>query len=138
MEEVAEDSQDAKKWPLWNGQPLTIQPGKSPDPNALPSPIASSSSTPQPDAVTPKRLGPRKPRKSLDAMFATAKAKKLSTLDKSAMDWKEHVESSQDIKEDLEANRKGGGYLEKVEFLERVEQRTEAAREGGRKRRRVG
>ena len=71
-------------------------------------------------------------------MFATAKAKKLSTLDKSAMDWKEHVESSQDIKEDLEANRKGGGYLEKVEFLERVEQRTEAAREGGRKRRRVG
>ena len=136
MEEVPEESPDAKKWPLWNGQQLTILPRKSPDPNHLLSPIPTSSAIQQPKAaVTPKR-GPRKPRKSLDAMFATAKAKKLSTLDKSAMDWKEHVESSQDIKEDLEANRRGGGYLDKVEFLQRVEQRTEAAREGGSKRRR--
>lgn len=131
---MAENSSDAKKWPFWNDQQPTILLGKSPDPNPLPSP--SSSSTPKPESgVTPKRV-PRKPRKSLDAMFATAKAKKLSTLDKSAMDWKEHVESSQDIKEDLEAHRRGGGYLEKVEFLQRVEQRTEATREGDRKRRR--
>lgn len=136
---MAEDSQDAKKWPMWNGQQPAILPGKSPDPSLSSSPIPSSSSTPQPDDSVPaKRLGPKKPRKSLDAMFATAKAKKLSTLDKSAMDWKDHVESSRDIKEDLEANRRSGGYLDKVEFLQRVEQRTEAAKEGGKKRRRVG
>ncbi|KAF8581285.1 hypothetical protein K439DRAFT_1636324 [Ramaria rubella] len=109
----------------------------SPEPGPSPSPIASSSSTPQPETKeAPKRPGPRKARKSLDAMFASAKAKTLSTIDKSAMDWKEHIESSKDIKEDLEANRRGGGYLEKVEFLQRVEERTEAAREGGKRRRR--
>ena len=53
------------------------------------------------------------------------------------MDWKSHLESERDMKEDLEANRKGGGYLEKVEFLKRVEERVEEKREEvGSKRRR--
>ncbi|KAF8520949.1 bucentaur or craniofacial development-domain-containing protein [Hysterangium stoloniferum] len=180
VEEVPENSADAKKWPLWN--PVKHAALDKPAPHLpihtpfSPSPTASSLGTPQPPSSTstpnadtttttttaatqstaaaaattttpaasmkPPRPGPRRARKSLDAMFAdaNAKAKKLSTLDKSAMDWKEHVESdaSKEIREDLEANRRGGGFLEKVAFLQRVEERTEAVREEavGRKRRR--
>ena len=44
------------------------------------------------------------------------KAKKLTTLDKLVMDWKGHVQSSESarLQDDLEANRRGGGHLEKV------------------------
>ena len=135
MEEVYEDSEDGRKWPLWTVDASNLNPTES---GPSPSPVPSSSSTPQPDGKPHHRPGPRRPKKSLDDMFATAKAKKLSTLDKSAMDWKDHVESSQDIKEDLETNRRAGGYLDKVEFLQRVEQRKEAEREQiGSKRRRA-
>jgi len=43
------------------------------------------------------------------------------------MDWQAHVGSSADsaLKDELEANRRGGGYLEKVQFLQRVEERKE-------------
>jgi hypothetical protein len=55
---------------------------------------------------------------------SSAKAKKLTTLDKSSMDWRAHVnESEPSVKDELEANRRGGGYLEKVEFLKRVDER---------------
>jgi hypothetical protein len=68
--------------------------------------------------------------------------KKLTTLDKSAMDWRAHVDSAQPssgLKDELDANRRGGGYLEKVEFLQRVEQRKEDTLEASRatKRRRT-
>jgi hypothetical protein len=56
--------------------------------------------------------------------LVNAEPKKLSTLDKSKMDWESHVESSgADMKDELEANRRGGGYIEKVEFLGRVGER---------------
>lgn len=137
MEEVFEGSEDAKKWPLWTAEAGNLVPAKA-ESGLSPSPVPSSASTPQPEGKPHYRSGTRRPKKSLDDMFATAKAKKLSTLDKSAMDWKEHVESSRDIKEDLEANRRAGGYLDRVEFLQRVEQRKEAEREQiGSKRRKA-
>ena len=54
------------------------------------------------------------------------------------MDWRAHVEggSSADMKDELEANRRGGGYLEKVEFLQRVEVRKEEVRDASKGKRR--
>ncbi|KAF9069501.1 bucentaur or craniofacial development-domain-containing protein [Rhodocollybia butyracea] len=51
---------------------------------------------------------------------------KLTTLAKSAIDWRVHVDNDL-TKDELEANRKqgGGGYLEKVKFLDRVSERRE-------------
>ena len=44
------------------------------------------------------------------------------------MDWRAHVAAqSSDVKGELDANRRGGGYLEKVDFLKRVEDRREDA-----------
>jgi hypothetical protein len=57
------------------------------------------------------------------------------------MDWSAHINTQQDaaIKDELEANRRSGGYLEKVEFLKRVEERKEYALEANKsnKRRRL-
>lgn len=57
------------------------------------------------------------------------------------MDWRAHVDDTQQasgLKDELDANRRGGGYLEKVEFLQRVEQRKDEAFEASKstKRRR--
>jgi len=45
------------------------------------------------------------------------------------MDWQRHIQTEQQagssIKDELDANRRAGGYLEKVEFLKRVEERKE-------------
>ncbi|THH00045.1 hypothetical protein EW026_g2422 [Hermanssonia centrifuga] len=91
-----------------------------------------------------KRPGPRKPKTQLGPLPGAQKVKKLTTLDKSTMDWRSHVEGaeasgSSKLKDELEANRRGGGYLEKVEFLKRVEERKEEALEASKsgKRRRV-
>ncbi|KAJ7931220.1 bucentaur or craniofacial development-domain-containing protein [Mycena leptocephala] len=103
------------------------------DPSPLPSGSSTSGARP---AV--KRPGPRKPKTTL-ATIPTQKARKLSTLDKSAMDWRAHVNTEpSDMKDELEANRRGGGYLEKVEFLNRVDARKEDALEASKstKRRR--
>ena len=49
------------------------------------------------------------------------KAKKLNTVEKSKVDWEEEVER-QGIREELEkAERSGGSYLGRMEFLGRVE-----------------
>lgn len=68
-----------------------------------------------------------RPKKSLGATAAeTAPAKKLTTLDKSRLDWNSHLhQAPTELKEEIEANRKGGGYLEKVDFLDRVGDRKE-------------
>jgi Bucentaur or craniofacial development len=129
--DVPVDSADAKKWPVWRAPELEGTP-----------PIASGSGTPQETQVSipsdtdtssatttsvrplARRPGPRKPKVSL-ASIPTQKAKKLSTLDKSAMDWQKHIQAqeSSGLKDELEANRRGGGYLEKVDFLKRVDER---------------
>jgi hypothetical protein len=119
--EVPEDSPDAKKWPLWQEDSTTTTPLSPPPPST-----SMSKPTPLPKSRPP---GPRKPKTSLTSLptLSSQKPKKLSTLDKSAMDWRAHIDSQQDstIKHELEANRRGGGYLEKVEFLKRVEERKE-------------
>ncbi|KAJ7512502.1 bucentaur or craniofacial development-domain-containing protein [Mycena galericulata] len=129
--EVPEDSADAKKWPLWH-------------PPEEESTATASSSTqepetpPVPSTSAAKKPGPRKPRTSL-AAIPTQKPRKLSTLDKSKMDWSTHVNSEPpDMKDELDANRRGGGYLEKLEFLNRVDGRREDALEASKstKRRR--
>ncbi|KAJ6469484.1 bucentaur or craniofacial development-domain-containing protein [Mycena sanguinolenta] len=115
--EVPEGSADAKKWPLW--RPPTETEASSSAPSSAPS---TSDARPP-----PKRAGPRKAKTSL-VDIPTQKARKLSTLDKSAMDWRAHVNAEpSEMKDELEANRRGGGYLEKVEFLNRVDARKEDA-----------
>ncbi|KAJ7698631.1 bucentaur or craniofacial development-domain-containing protein [Mycena rosella] len=134
--EVPEDSPDAKKWPLWYPPEEAAASSSVQEPPSLSSgaAMASSSST-RPAA---KKPGPRKPKTSL-ADIPTQKARKLSTLEKSAMDWRAHVSAEPpDTKDELDANRRGGGYLGKVEFLNRVDARKEEALEAskGTKRRR--
>ncbi|KAG9218119.1 hypothetical protein CCMSSC00406_0010140 [Pleurotus cornucopiae] len=122
--EVDEDSEDAKRWP---------RAGETSSPSAS----ASTNSTPRPPA---KRPGPRRSKVTL-APLPSGKAKKLTTLEKSAMDWRAHVaaEASSGLQEELDANRKGGGYLEKVDFLKRVDERKDGILEASRssKRRRT-
>ncbi|KAH7910686.1 bucentaur or craniofacial development-domain-containing protein [Hygrophoropsis aurantiaca] len=134
--DVEEDSEDAKKWPLWmppehSDAPESAQTASNANPKTCTS-ASTSSIDPQGDSsklVRPtKRPGPRRPRTTLAAIPtpATQKAKKLTTLDKSAMDWRSHVTSQpNDVKDELDANRRSGGYLEKVEFLQRVDERRE-------------
>ncbi|KAF9041405.1 bucentaur or craniofacial development-domain-containing protein [Panaeolus papilionaceus] len=149
--EVPEDSEDAQRWPHWidntaipeastkesSSQSPSIDTSTQPEGDASQSPVeelwASSStlvSTPAPSQLQPKgRPGPRKPKTTLADIPGSTKPKKLTTLDKSALDWQAHVQdqarSGSSLQDELEANRRGGGYLEKVEFLRRVEDRKE-------------
>ncbi|KAF8970146.1 bucentaur or craniofacial development-domain-containing protein [Flammula alnicola] len=152
--EVLEDSAEAKKWPLWKdpevestatppsiSQNATVTTTATATEDAPPGSSSSldlTQSTPTastakiasaPTKPPNKRPGPRKPKISLAPLPGSAKAKKLTTLDKSAMDWRTHLQAEQEagssVKDELEANRRGGGYLEKVEFLKRVEERRE-------------
>ncbi|KAF9819414.1 hypothetical protein IEO21_02157 [Rhodonia placenta] len=131
VKEVPEDSEEAKKWPKWQpALPEAIQsssytPVESAGPSELPAP-SSAQATTSAQELKPaaKRPGPRKPKTKLAPLPGTQKAKKLTTLDKSSMDWRSHVQTgASDLKDELEANRRGGGYLERVEFLQRVEDR---------------
>ncbi|KAH7922907.1 hypothetical protein BV22DRAFT_622922 [Leucogyrophana mollusca] len=136
--DVEEGSEDAKKWPIWVpkeqidvAEPIA-GPSSTVESRSNPTDTPSADAQPDPSKATQpgKRPGPRRPRTSLPAIPtpASQKAKKLTTLDKSAMDWRSHVTSQPaDIKDELDANRRGGGYLEKVEFLKRVEDRKEDA-----------
>ena len=155
--EVLEDSPEASKWPLWK-DPLTTESSNEASPavslpaTAMPvAPLSNSSSSldqtsnpASPSASTKppvRKPGPRKSKTSLAPLPGPSRAKKISTLDKSAMDWQTHVQAEQHsgLKDELEANRKAGGYLEKVQFLKRVEQRKDETLESlkSTKRRRI-
>jgi len=151
VKEVPEDSEDAKKWPRWQS-PDQAKQTTSPVPNAAStadlqeakqtqasSSGSSGATTGQPKAAA-KRPGPRKPKTNLAPLPGSQKTKKLTTLDKSAMDWRAHVQTgeSSNLKDELEANRRGGGYLEKVEFLHRVEERKSDALDATKTKRRRG
>ncbi len=148
--EVVEDSSEAKKWSLWKKDPnATGVDASSPEASGstefiekqsaeptlgrddtlnLTDPTNSPSVSSKP--VGGKRPGPRKPKTTLGPLPGpSTKPKKLTTLDKSAMDWRAHIQAEQEsgssLKDELEANRRAGGYLEKMEFLRRVEIREE-------------
>ncbi|KAG1741462.1 bucentaur or craniofacial development-domain-containing protein [Suillus paluster] len=142
--EVPEDSEDAKQWPRWQPPESSSVAAPAPESSSSTTDVglsASMSAGPMKPLAQKSALGkppgPRKPRTSL-ADIPTQKAKKITTLDKSAMDWRAHVTSS-DVKDELDANRRGGGYLEKMDFLKRVEDRREDAFEASKsnKRRRT-
>lgn len=73
-------------------------------------------------ALKPRRgpLVKRRKSKMLDEL-AQGKAKKLNTLEKSKLDWLGYVDQ-QGIKDDLSQHNKDG-YLQKQDFLQRVERR---------------
>ncbi|KAH9850648.1 bucentaur or craniofacial development-domain-containing protein [Lenzites betulinus] len=147
VKEVPADSREAKEWPLWKprednsskGQEHTDRPPASHSGSAT-AVASSSSATPASSSAKPpgKRPGPRKPKTTLAPIPKKDSVKKLTTLDKSAMDWRAHVEGDAppDVKDELEANRRGGGYLEKVEFLQRVEARKEEVLDANKGKRR--
>ncbi|KAI0278031.1 bucentaur or craniofacial development-domain-containing protein [Russula aff. rugulosa BPL654] len=152
--DVPEDSADAKKWPLWSHQKArtkqrstrkwsrytdaihrgtAIRTRTRSTAAVAAASASSSSSVPVPSSaqaqpLTTKRPIRRKPKlqlAELPSAGGSQKGKKLTTLEKSALDWKAHVDSSRtsgspELASELEANRRGGGYLEKVEFLQRV------------------
>ncbi|KAF9515135.1 hypothetical protein BS47DRAFT_1342295 [Hydnum rufescens UP504] len=92
--------------------------------------VAISGITPKTTTTGPKKAG------GLSALL-TSRPKKISALEKSRLDWNEHISSeSTDVKSELEANRRGGGFLAKMDFLGRVEGRRENidAAKGKRKR----
>ncbi|KAK7047920.1 hypothetical protein VNI00_006248 [Paramarasmius palmivorus] len=146
--EVPEDSAEAKKWPIVSTTsdtaPSLASPSASTPPPSLTTTTTSVSTTASTTALDPSsnpkpkpKPGPRKPKTLLSAPTASVnKPKKITMLQKSAMDWS--AATSED-KDELEANRRGGaGYLDKVEFLERVNERKDAVLEAGKGKRRRG
>lgn len=133
--EVPEDSADAKKWPLWKppesadeASPRDGGSGIPTSPTAEEAPAASTSAASAQTLLLPTKRPPgrRKPKLQLaeppSAGSRRGGEKKLTTLEMSALDWKAHVRApgEPELASELEANRRGGGYLEKVEFLQRV------------------
>ena len=125
--EVPEDSEDAKTWPLLSesgpsnqGAVNVVNPssGSSADLAHINATAENSNSKPR---------GARKSKIVLPSLSTTSsghKVKKLTTLDKSSMDWKAHINSDgASTKDELEANRRSGGYLGRAEFLQRVSER---------------
>lgn len=124
--EVPEDSEDAKKWPLWSESGAPNQ-NTTNILNLASSSSAVANSTTQGSKF--KARGPRKPKILLPSLPTSSrhKAKTLTTLDKSSMDWKAHLNSDgATTKDELEANRRSEGYLGKIEFLQRVSERKDS------------
>src|SRR5258708_21730112 len=100
--EVPEDSPDAKKWPLWHSLDETEASAPTSE-EPVPPPSSENHPNSAPPAENPsnppagKRPGPRKPKTRLPELpgRSSITAKKLTTLDKSVMDWKAHVQSSE-------------------------------------------
>lgn len=106
----------------------------------------SSSSTNSANAVSSRPAPPPGPRRkkggSLAAMSAAATGKpdKLNTLEKSKMDWTKYKDSTlaEHERHEMEAQTKGGssglgsmkGYMERRNFLERVQDRLEGQERG--------
>ncbi|KAH9891137.1 bucentaur or craniofacial development-domain-containing protein [Cubamyces lactineus] len=158
VKEVPADSPEAKQWPLWtppedkdnavssashgneSAAAAATPSADTPSSSATPGNTSTSTGTSATAKPPGKRPGPRKPKTTLAPIPKKQPAKKLSTLDKSAMDWRAHVEGAaatgSTVKDELEANRRGGGYLEKVEFLQRVEARKEEVLDASKGKRR--
>ena len=149
--EVPEDSPEGRKWLAQQGNPSpnTISlPTHSSDPTTNLTACAPVSATPPLSHALhfpPRPLAKSSPKPAAKKggfanLLKSAKPKKLTTLEKSKLDWQSHLASTEAIgvKDELEANRKEGvGYLEKMDFLGRVQDRVEEGRtEAGNKRKR--
>lgn len=126
--EVPEDSEDAKKWPpLSESGPSSRDAVNAVDPSSSSSADLAGLTNATAENSKSKPRGTRKSKIVLPSLPTTSsghKAKKLTTLDKSSMDWKAHISSDgAGAKDELEANRRSGGYLGRVEFLQRVSER---------------
>lgn len=124
--EVPANSEDAKRWPLWSESGPSDQKTADTDNTISISPVTPVLVDAPNENSKPKARGPRKSKLALPSLPTSShpKAKKLTTLDKSSMDWKVHVNSDNaSAKDELDANRRSGGYLGKIEFLQRVSER---------------
>ena len=64
---------------------------------------------------------PKKKRKSkLDPGPSPIPPPKLTTLQKSNLDWKSYTQSDETLSNELDYNKKSGGYLSRFDFLERT------------------
>lgn len=94
------------------------QPQEQQDPQQPHDPKKRSNSS-----STKKRVVKRRKSSMLDEL-AAGKAKKLNTLEKSRLDWLGYVDNS-GLRDDLQQHNKDG-YLQKQDFLSRVEHRIDA------------
>jgi len=135
--QVPENSEDAKKWPLWSESGPSNQNTADVDNQVSNSSAALAPVSSANENSKPKARGPRKSKLVLPSLPTSSrnKVKKLTTLDKSSMDWKAHVDSD-GVKDELDANRRSGGYLGKVEFLQRVSERKDDVLEENRAKKR--
>ncbi|KAG8904367.1 hypothetical protein FRB99_001868 [Tulasnella sp. 403] len=138
VKEVPEGSEDAHKWPVVetsiDGSSSATAPEKEGSTDDSPEKTVETSPIPPTNKKASRPL--RRPKQSLASLAAATKPKKLSTLEKSRMDWNAHLAStSQQEVDELEKNRRTGGYLEKVDFLQRVDDRKDEARSSGKRRR---
>ena len=98
------------------------------------SPSTSQATT----ATTPQNTSLRRPLKrasNFDAgpLQANTKAQKMNTLDKSRLDWAGFVDK-EGIKDDLDRQGKGGGYVDRQAFLGRVGERRQGIWKEGMKK----
>ena len=101
-----------------------------------PTPSTKITTTTSPVTTNTTKPSLRRPLKRTSAFdsgpTAASKAKKINTLEKSRLDWAGFVDK-EGIKDDLEKQGKGGGYIDRQSFLGRVEERREGRwKEGAR------
>lgn len=84
---------------------------------------ASNDVKPQPASSTPALRRKRKRASLLDAVISNSSSAKLSTLEKSRLDWATYVDKNK-ISDELKYKNKGG-FLEKQDFLNRVDSKRE-------------
>ncbi|GAA6011992.1 hypothetical protein JCM11491_000128 [Sporobolomyces phaffii] len=106
-------------------------------PSTAAPPVDSSAPTPAPAPAPAPAKRKRAGGGGLGAMAASlgvgAKPAKLNTLEKSKLDWTSYVQTQEGLEDTLQHARKDG-YLEKKDFLDRVEMRKEEGWEKGRKK----
>lgn len=141
-------SAEARKWPTVDVSPSGYSPlgngngsGSAPLGNASSVANALNAGPSTNGAERSKKTSPalRRGRGSLAALAtAAAKPKKLTMLEKSKLDWNSHLASSaskEEVEELEQSRRDGAGYLDRVGFLQRVDERKEDARSVGKRRR---
>ncbi|OBU00971.1 swr complex subunit [Pseudogymnoascus verrucosus] len=128
---VPRDSAEARLYLASNPSPTTDAP-TSTSPPRRPTKLARRSMfEPVIDTGPPRsdlKLGVGMIRERLVAQQEVEKGRKLNTVEKSKMDWAGFVDK-EGIREELEVAEKGkGSYLQRKEFLERVEGKREEVR----------